>query len=376
MSQMTSGQRAKQKEKDKEESRFRQYMDRRLEREGLLNYQTRGLSAGDISARYQQAGIKTNNEWMKQQYGGNQGQVYQQPQYLPPQNPNIKSNLPGEIVGQGNTLLDPVTGKPYYSPGVQYAVNNENGLLVRQRNETVWLNGNPEERNVKPSMNLTGGGIATVQDALNGTANWNDVEIDQRKKILSDPSFYKTNQITKYPKWMQQEILADPNFDWSQLPSKKILGMTINPQEMYYKLSSSPAGMGAVQGFVMGAGNLGGAAVGAALGWLAGKSGYDPVKEAWEQGSTSAKAFGLLNWAAEQAEKGIGMGVQTVQAARDPNMDVKDVFTQEGWQAGTVTFETLAPAYSAAWEDGRGKLEVRDLLWALPVVKVVDVLWR
>src|SRR5690349_17157148 len=61
-------------------------------------------------------------------------------------------------------------------------------------------------------------GLATVQDALNGTVNWTDVETKQRQQLLADPSFYATGQITKYPKWMQQQIIADPSFDWKQLP--------------------------------------------------------------------------------------------------------------------------------------------------------------
>lgn len=173
-----------------------------------------------------------------------------------------------------------------------------------------------------------------------GQMRWSDLAPDVREGLLRDPNFYQ-GEITKFPQWAQQEILADPSFDWERLPKW---------QHAYYGLSSSPAGMGAVQGGLMGAagggvaGLLGGGAIGAGIGYVGAKTGYDPTKEFWQQDSIGAKALGALNFLAEQAEKGIGMGVQTVQAGVDPNVALSDVWTKEGWNAGAVTFETLAPA--------------------------------
>jgi hypothetical protein len=205
--------------------------------------------------------------------------------------------------------------------------------------------------------------FASIQDVNNGQANWEDVKNEERKKILSDPNFYKNNLITKYDPAIQQQILADPNFDWSQLPNIKTPFGEFNPQQMYYTASSNPAAMGALQGAVMGAGNPGGAIVGGAIGWASSVLGYDPNKEFWEQGdkkftwdinqaSEAARgSLGLLNLAAEQAEKGIGTAAQVANYAADPNKQVADLFKdfENTWNSSANFFEVITPAINESF---------------------------
>jgi len=158
--------------------------------------------------------------------------------------------------------------------------------------------------------------------------------------------------------------MADPAFDWKQVPAW---------QKIYYDLSSSPAGMGAAQGLIMGAGNPAGALAGAALGYTAAKSGYDQNKEFWQQDNAVAGAFGLMNWAAEQAEKAIGTGAQIANYAADPNKEVADLFQNfdATWNAGGNIFEALAPAYKAAVE-GDGKFTGSDVLKIAPALYITS----
>ncbi len=215
--------------------------------------------------------------------------------------------------------------------------------------------------------------IGTVQDALNGTVNWSEVDSKQRQQVLSDPNFYSTGQIMKYPKWMQSQLLADPSFDWKQLPKW---------QKSYFELSSSPAGMAAAQGGLLGlgggpVGGVIGAGLGAGLGYAAAKSGYDPLKEAWQQKGVSASAFGWLNFLAETAEKGIGLGVQAVGAIADddPTTRPTDVFSKEAWDAGAVTFESITPALGEALKIDYQDLRGTDALRLIPAVFVAERLF-
>jgi hypothetical protein len=343
----------------------RRYLERRgVDTEEMRGDELRRLDAGQ--AVRQQRERERQDRYLEQTGQLNYQQVQRPPQFLPPSTPSVTTpslGAGGSSIQPTSGFIDPQTGQSLYSPGFQYTVNTENGLLTRQRNDTIWLNGNPAERNVTPPKPENMLGLATVQDALNGEANWTDIAVDQRKILLANKQFYETGQINNYPKWMQQQILADPNFKWENLPKW---------QKMYYELSSSPTGMGAVQGGLMGAfGGLGGAAVGgglgAGLGYFAAKSGYDPTKEFWQQGNKTAGAFGFMNWLAEQAEKTVGLGVQSVGALADddPNTQLKDVFTREGWDAGAVTFETVTPAMVAAFKRD-GKFQMRDLLRIVP----------
>lgn len=308
----------------------------------------------DIGSVKERHAGKIQEQQARTQWQQNQ----QQPQYLAPQ-----PALPDDprLIYQ-----DPRANKTFYSPNYQYTQATDSGLLIRQKHNTVWLNGDPAARNVQAQQVKPA--FATLKDAADGRANWSDVETTQREQVLSDPKFYESGQINRYPVWQQQQILADPNFKWDKLPKW---------QKYYFELSSSPAGMGAVQGGLLGlpaGGGVGaaiGAGVGATLGWAAGKSGYNPAREAWEQKGVTAQAFGWANFLAEQAEKTIGMGVQAAQAATTEGLTLKDVFTREGWEAGAVTFETLAPAMSAAFK-GNGKLDWGDLLKLAPPVWIAE----
>lgn len=224
--------------------------------------------------------------------------------------------------------------------------------------------------------------FAKPEQVQKGEANWSDLSTTDRKNILSDPNFYKGNKITQYSPAVQQQILADPSFNWDQLPNLKIAGIDtgFNWQRAYYSLSSNPAAMGAVQGTVMAAGNPMGAVLGTAMGWSAGVLGYDPNKEFWKQGDNKLTAdmnqatefargaFGLLNWGAENVEKGLGVLVKSasILTGNDPNFDPNkrnldiqfnkdfslipgknfnpNLITGSTWEAGLGTFEALAPS--------------------------------
>ena len=224
--------------------------------------------------------------------------------------------------------------------------------------------------------------FAKPEQVQKGEANWSDLSTTDRKNILSDPNFYKGNKIVQYSPAVQQQILADPSFNWDQLPNLKIAGIDtgFNWQRAYYSLSSNPAAMGAVQGTVMAAGNPMGSALGTVMGWSAAVLGYDPNKEFWKQGDNKLTAdmnqatefargaFGLLNWGAEQVEKGVGVLVKSasILTGNDPNFDPNkrnldiqfnkdfnpipgknfnpNFITGSTWEAGLGTFEALAPS--------------------------------
>lgn len=342
----------------------REQMDRYLESQGLLNYQTQGLNAQEIAQRYANANVKVNQNWFQNNYKASmppaQYQNITQPQ-IPIQNQNQMppQSLQGmgyaggwanqRRLGQGAPLTerDFRTGlspdeRDERAKAVEYKTDEKSGLVVKEikpQFSTVWLE-DPNQPQAQPAQ------FATIQQALMGEANWGDVSVAERRAMLKNPDFYKNGDITKFPTWMQQQVIADPDFQWDKLPKW---------QRWYFELSSSPAGMGAFQGGTLGLiggplGSVAGAVTGAVLGWGAGKSGYDPTKEAWEQTSGVSKAFGYLNWLAEQGEKAIGLGVQAAAAVANPKKygNLQDVFTREGWNAGSVTFENMAQTISGA----------------------------
>ena len=213
---------------------------------------------------------------------------------------------------------------------------------------------------------------ATMEKVQRGEANWTDVFTAERERILKDPNFYKTNQITQYSPAIQQQIIADKAFDWTQVPKW---------QRPFYEASSRPAVAGAVQGLVMGLGNPGGAVVGAAIGAAAQATGYDQTKEAWQQGDNKFTwdanqlkeagkgAFGYLNLLAEWGEKMIGTAAMAVNAAADPTKEVKDVLNKDTFNANASFFEVIAPAIKAA-EQGDGRITWSD------AQKLIPALWQ
>jgi len=58
----------------------RKRQDQYLERNGLLNYQTKGLNAQEIAQRYAQAGVRTQGQWFNQNYGTSMPDPVAQPQ--------------------------------------------------------------------------------------------------------------------------------------------------------------------------------------------------------------------------------------------------------------------------------------------------------
>jgi hypothetical protein len=339
----------------------RKKLDKYLERKGLLDYQTKGLSAQEIADKYAKAGMKLQGDWFEQHYGSSRPQVPAQQPSQPSQPP--AGTRPIQVTTQARTVQP--------NEGIQYHALS-NGLIVRSpargtgiskfQENITQINPSKGERIDDPTMHFG----ATNEQALKGEVNWADVSVRDRTDILKDPNFYKQNKITTYPKWMQQQILADPSFDWGQLPKW---------QKYYYQLSSSPVGMGAAQGAILGSfggpvGGLTGAAIGAGLGAWAGHAGYDQTKEFWQQDSNVAAGFGLFNWLAEQAEKTIGVGFQAAQAVVDPNRAVADVLNKESWNAAAVTFETLAPPFQAAVK-GDG-LTMDDALKIAPTVWILS----
>lgn len=380
----------------------REQMDRYLESQGLLNYQTQGLSAQEIAQRYANANVKVNQKWFQNTYKASmppaQYQNITQPQ-IPIQNQNQSmQGMQGwgqglgyaggwanqRRLGQGAPLTerDFRTGlspdeRDERAKAVEYKTDEKSGLVVKEikpQFSTVWLE-DPNQPQAQPAQ------FATIQQALMGEANWGDVSVAERRAMLKNPDFYKNGDITKFPTWMQQQVIADPDFQWDKLPKW---------QRWYFELSSSPAGMGAFQGGTLGLiggplGSVAGAVTGAVLGWGAGKSGYDPTKEAWEQTSGVSKAFGYLNWLAEQGEKAIGLGAQTIRAAVDPNKQAADIYRNResltnAWNAGALTFETLTPAFIDAMNKGKGELGWDDLLKVAPpfyvLARIGDIILR
>lgn len=351
----------------------REKMDRYLEKYGLLNYQTEGLSTQDIADRYARARVKVQDNWFEQNYDAPKPDPswYNQPtQPAPQQSQSLQINY---STAPNGLLIKQKTTQPAASPTFQPT------RPLTQLQIAAGYGYEPTKYDTGKISNAP----ATIQDAVSGNANWSDVEVDQRQKALSDPGFYASGAIMKYPKWMQQQILADPAFKWEKLPKW---------QKLYYEVSSSPASMGAAQGALLGlgggpAGGAIGAGVGAGLGYVAAKSGYDPLKEAWQQKGVAAGVFGWLNFLAEFAEKSIGLGVQTIGAAVDPNQNVADLYKDAGnainpfddkawsaWNTGAITYETLGPAVAEAIKVDVRDLKGSDFLMAVPTVFYVKQL--
>lgn len=309
----------------------RKKLDRYLEAHGLLDYQTRGMSQQEVAARYQQANVNVRPDWFSQHYGDRPAA---------PQTQVLEPPKPIQYKGREN--------QPYQAPGFNYS-QTPDGLLIHQRGT---LPPGPTTQQLREA------GIFTVADAVKGTAPWLSVDVEQRKSLLSDPAFYQQNKIASYPTMVQQQMLADPAFRWDQLPPW---------QKAYYSFSSQPALMGAAQGLVMGLGNPGGAVLGAGIGWLSAKSGYDPTKEPWQQTNRTAGGIGWLNYLAERAEMGLGAYTQASQdiaAGKPVGQAVSQALSPEGRQAGIVWGEVMAPAYVAALRNRMvgEEVELKDFL--------------
>jgi hypothetical protein len=410
----------------------REAFDRYLEENGLLNYQTKGLTQAQIAERYKAAGVSTQEGWFNQSYGDRpQGQApapQAQPAWMqsPLNRPHTGQGLSDQAIAAGAT--DPywkniynnmgkegnvVTRRPYEEatrrnalapdiikatyktpeekqieqvgyiptfwqdpkqvaiwhnkiksapegtplpPGVDAGqieeAYNYFAYVNKDKPWTEWKQLNADDPGLgflssipRPPIELLNPREAMTYgdptSAQKGQVNWSDLDEQTRQRTLAAPDF----DIAKYPTWMHSQILSDPNFDWERLPDW---------QRTYYGLSSSPEKMGAVQGALMGAaagpvGIVVGGGLGAGLGYIAYKSGYDTTKDFWEQGNTTAKIFGALNWAAEQAEKTLGLMKQVEGSIKEPEQfgTVQEIFQNLGaaWEAGGVYGESLPAVF-------------------------------
>jgi hypothetical protein len=263
----------------------------------------------------------------------------------------------------------------------------DNGILLKSKSVDVAQTGTLKGVSIgrDPLQNVQVHIAPIEQKAFNfanpdqvkaGQAGWADVQVADRKALLSDPNFYKNNKILEYDAATQQEMFKDPSFDWKQLPWA---------QKKYFELSSSPTAMGAAQGLVMGAGNPGGAITGGAIGTAAAWAGYDQNKEFWQQGDgkftfnvqqikdISNGAMGFMNYAAEFAEKTIGTAAMAANAMTDPNRDVADVLNKDTWNSNISFFEAITPAYIAA--GGSQALGKDGRLGAVDALKLIPTLF-
>jgi hypothetical protein len=263
----------------------------------------------------------------------------------------------------------------------------DNGILLKSKSVDVAQTGTLKGVSIgrDPLQNVQVHIAPIEQKAFNfanpdqvkaGQAGWADVQVADRKALLSDPNFYKNNKILEYDAATQQEMFKDPSFDWKQLPWA---------QKKYFELSSSPTAMGAAQGLVMGAGNPGGAITGGAIGTAAAWAGYDQNKEFWQQGDgkftfnvqqikdISNGAMGFMNYAAEVAEKTIGTAAMAANAMTDPNRDVADVLNKDTWNSNISFFEAITPAYIAA--GGSQALGKDGRLGAVDALKLIPTLF-
>jgi len=198
--------------------------------------------------------------------------------------------------------------------------------------------------------------FATVEAVKTGGAGWTDVETTERAKLLKDPSFYKSGQITQFPVAVRDQILNDPNFDWKQLPrwQKTYYGIISNPKIMASPMALAGAHAGGIFGPV---GKVAGAAVGYGLGLVGGQQ-YDPTRGVFEQPSATAGLMAVLNKLSEGAEQTVGYTAQALDAA---------IAGAQGNQEAAASANKMLtdPAYrKATWEAGRFAYEASDFMGA------------
>lgn len=319
--------------------------DAYLEKMGLLNYQTKGMNAQQIAQKYAQAGVRTQGTWFKQNYGQDMPDPVAQPQVqINYSQPNTGGNATQGQQAQPQQ-------RPPMSPDERSEIRYTpapNGLVVKQKYSTVWLNGDPNAAAAQaadPNQPL----FANVEQVKAGQANWEDVAAEERKALLADPNFYKKNEITKYEPGIQQQILADPNFQWDNLPKwqKTFFEISSNPKIMASPMALAGANAGSMFGTP---GKIVGAAAGYAFGLVGGQE-YDPTKGVAEQQTLAAKAMRVLNVLSEYAEQGAGYvgqvadaaiagaqgNEQAAQAAK--NMLFDPITREAAFEAGRLTYE-------------------------------------
>jgi len=256
----------------------RERQDRYLESKGLLAYQTRGQNAAQVAQKYAQAGVKVQDKWFRDTYKAEMPP----PQYANVTEPKVKIEFPQPQQGAGGNMIQQPAMSP--NPQVQYAQDQNTGMVIKQKYQTVWLNGDPalKAQQEAQAQQQNKPIFGTIEQAKSGQVNWGDVSVNDRKAALSDPNFYKRNEITKYGPAMQQEILNDPNFRWDQLPKW---------QKTFWEVSSNPKIMASPM-----------ALAGYGFGLIGGQD-YDPTKGITEQPTAAASAMRLLNVLSEYEQK-------------------------------------------------------------------------
>lgn len=308
----------------------RERQDRYLESQGLLNYQTKNLSQQEIANRYAKANVRVDNNWYKQNYGVDQPapNYAQQPQTQTDSNwsegqanPNGPPPPKPLEVTRASKGWDPAKTNKYF-----YQTDPNTGLTVKMRMES-----------------------ATAKEAQQGQANWTDVFIAERERILKDPNFYKTNQITQYPQYIQQQILADPAFKFDQLADwqKPFYEISSNPKIMASPMAIAGAHAGAGFGLV---GRAAGAAAGYGLGLIGGQD-FNPAGNFKQQPTVAAKAMYLLNELAQVTEQAAGY---TSTVATMYTQSPETVAKNKEWMSDPANRKALWEASMTAWDYGIG----------------------
>ena len=195
-----------------------------------------------------------------------------------------------------------------------------------------------------------------------GEAAWDDMSTEQRKVLLQNPQF----DITAYPVETRDQILKDPNFNWSRVPKW---------QKTYYELMSNPKIMaspmalaGAHAGGIFGVpGRIVGAAAGYGLGLIGGQE-YDPTGGVLDQPTTAAGMMAVLNKLSEGAEQSAGFATQYLDAA------IAGMQGNEQAAEAAKRMLTDEATRKATWEAGRLTYEVSDFLGArnwIPAIALI-----
>lgn len=195
----------------------REQMDRYLESQGLLNYQTKGMSQEEIQARYQQAGVRVNpdSNWWKDNYKDN------------PQGVNLMAGSSTVPQGWGSGTPQPTvapvqTNLPRTTP--------INFTRTQQTNPTKAVL--PSIQSVKvaspkvaaPSLQST---AQTPVDMNAYTAP--DVQTDWKAQ---DFDFTKLSQAQKV------DVLKDPNFNMYDVKAAGQQGLILS--DSTFKLFQNP----------------------------------------------------------------------------------------------------------------------------------------
>jgi len=176
---------------------------------------------------------------------------------------------------------------------------------------------------------------ATLQSVQQGQTSWSVLSADQRQAILTDPAF----DMTKWDLRVRNEMMADPSFNWSNLPWW---------QKPAHDILSNPIATGVVQSLPMavvagiatgGPGALLPLALGAVGGWAT------TSKNTWVN-KIGAGALSALGFPSQFVEQGGGTLAQIAESLINPEKygDISQILGS-------------AQNLRAAWQSSRGALE-------------------